>query len=221
MYAPVSMPAFLPAGPGLSLRPWRARDARELIDAYRDPLLRQFTRTWPEDEAGARAWLAREEAGARDGSRYSFAVELAAQAPDGTGPAPSGVRDPAATGLLAGCVVLKVSPHDDDRPARTDTAEVGYWTTASVRGRGLAGRAVLALADWAFTALPALTRLELLHQVDNEPSCRVAEKAGLPAPRDAGAAAAGVPAAGPRPRTAASRRLITPQGRRRRAGSRV
>lgn len=102
MYAPVSMPAFLPAGPGLSLRPWRARDARELIDAYRDPLLRQFTRTWPEDEAGARAWLAREEAGARDGSRYSFAVELAAQAPDGTGPAPSGVRDPAATGLLAG-----------------------------------------------------------------------------------------------------------------------
>ncbi|MFF9733107.1 GNAT family N-acetyltransferase [Streptomyces albidoflavus] len=180
MYAPVSMPAFLPAGPGLSLRPWRARDARELIDAYRDPLLRQFTRTWPEDEAGARAWLAREEAGARDGSRYSFAVELAAQAPDGTGPAPSGVRDPAATGLLAGCVVLKVFPHDDDRPARTDTAEVGYWTTASVRGRGLAGRAVLALADWAFTALPALTRLELLHQVDNEPSCRVAEKAGFP-----------------------------------------
>ncbi|MFD4986273.1 GNAT family N-acetyltransferase [Streptomyces sp. NPDC058374] len=179
MYAPVSTPAFLPAGPGLSLRPWRARDARELIDAYRDPLLRKFTRTWPADEAGARAWLAREEAGARDGSRYSFAVELAAQAPDGTGPAPSGVRDPAATGILAGCVVLKTFP-PDDRPARTDTAEVGYWTTASVRGRGLAGRAVLALSDWAFTALPALARLELLHQVDNEPSCRVAEKAGFP-----------------------------------------
>ncbi|MFC7470479.1 GNAT family N-acetyltransferase [Actinomadura keratinilytica] len=174
------MPAFLPAGPGLSLRPWRARDARELIDAYRDPLLRQFTRTWPEDEAGARAWLAREEAGARDGSRYSFAVELAAQAPDGTGPAPSGVREPAATGLLASCVVLKVFPHDDDRPARTDTAEVGYWTTASVRGRGLARPCRTGPRRLGVHRPAALARLELLHQVDNEPSCRVAEKAGFP-----------------------------------------
>ncbi|MFC9954149.1 GNAT family N-acetyltransferase, partial [Streptomyces prasinus] len=48
-------------------------------------------------------------------------------------------------------------------------------------GRGVAPRALGALADWAFTAFAheGLTRLELLHQVDNTASCRVAEKAGF------------------------------------------
>ncbi|MHC8563286.1 GNAT family N-acetyltransferase [Streptomyces albidoflavus] len=111
-------------------------------------------------------------------------------------------------------------PHDDDRPARTDTAEVGYWTTASVRGRGLAGRAVLALADWAFTALPALARLELLHQADNEPSCRVAEKAGFPHHETLPPQPPVFPLPG-HARTAAPRRLITPRGRPGRAGMRA
>ena len=42
-------------------------------------------------------------------------------------------------------------------------------------------RALTALADWAFAtfAHEGLTRLELLHQVDNTASCRVAEKSGF------------------------------------------
>ncbi len=45
----------------------------------------------------------------------------------------------------------------------------------------MAPRAVTALADWAFAtfAREGLLRLELLHQVDNAASCRVAEKSGF------------------------------------------
>ncbi|MQY14447.1 hypothetical protein SRB5_46140 [Streptomyces sp. RB5] len=55
-------------------------------------------------------------------------------------------------------------------------AEVGYWTVPRARGKGVAGRALEAVTTWAFDA--GLTRLELLHQVDNAASCRVAERGG-------------------------------------------
>ncbi len=57
-------------------------------------------------------------------------------------------------------------------------AEVGYWTAAHARGRGVASRALEALTNWAFDTFEAdgLERLELLHQVDNLASCRVAQK---------------------------------------------
>jgi hypothetical protein len=60
------------------------------------------------------------------------------------------------------------------------SAEVGYWTAAQARGRGVAPRAVEALTGWAFDAPGAdgLEQLELLHQVDNPTSCRVAHKSG-------------------------------------------
>lgn len=60
-----------------------------------------------------------------------------------------------------------------------ESAEVGYWTAAHARGRGVAPRALEALTIWAFDAfaVEGLERLELLHQVDNRASCRVAEKA--------------------------------------------
>ncbi|MFF6910256.1 GNAT family N-acetyltransferase [Streptomyces sp. NPDC012389] len=61
-----------------------------------------------------------------------------------------------------------------------ERAKVGYRTVARARGRGVAPRALEALTDWAFTTFAAegLVRPELLHQVDNVASCRVAEKAG-------------------------------------------
>ncbi len=57
-------------------------------------------------------------------------------------------------------------------------AEVGYWTAAQARGRGVASRALEALTRWAFDTFEGdgLERLELLHQVDNLASCRVAQK---------------------------------------------
>lgn len=71
---------------------------------------------------------------------------------------------------MLGHVVLKDTHSGDGR------AEVGYWTAARARGRGVAPRALTALTEWAFGR--GLTRLELLHQMDNTASCRVAVKCG-------------------------------------------
>ncbi|MEZ0156383.1 GNAT family N-acetyltransferase [Streptomyces griseorubens] len=64
----------------------------------------------------------------------------------------------------------------DDRHGTT--VPTGNWTAAHARGRSVAPRALEALTDWAFdtTATSSLKRLELLHQVDNTASCRVADK---------------------------------------------
>ena len=59
-----------------------------------------------------------------------------------------------------------------------DDAEVGYWTAADARGRGIAPRALGSLTRWAFVTFPGVRRLRLLHQVDNTGSCRVAVKSG-------------------------------------------
>jgi len=90
----------------------------------------------------------------------------------------------ATTGALLGAVGLTL---------RQGIGEVGYWTAPWTRGRGVAGRAAQLHADWGFTAL-GLPRVELLADVDNVASQRVAEKAGWqregvaravrPAPRD-------------------------------------
>lgn len=53
-----------------------------------------------------------------------------------------------------------------------------YWIAEEARGRGLASRALLALAGAAFDDL-GLYRLELAHRVNNPASGRVAENAGF------------------------------------------
>ncbi|MCW3820000.1 GNAT family N-acetyltransferase [Micromonospora sp. DR5-3] len=144
--------------PELVLRPWRADDADALLAAYRDPVLRSWTRFPVTTAADARAFLRRARQGWAAGRRFSFAV---------LEPGPQGER------LVANVVLKEVTPGRPD-------AEVGYWTAAPARGRGVAPRAVTAVSDWAFARFAAggLTRLELLHQVDNLASCRVAEKSG-------------------------------------------
>ncbi|MFE3118841.1 GNAT family N-acetyltransferase [Streptomyces niveus] len=140
-----------PAGhPALDLRPWDDSDVRPLIDVYRDPVLRRWTRLPVTGVEDALRWLEVQRDGWRSGERFSFAV--------------------LEEGRLVGNVALK-------RDA-AHRAEVGYWTAAGARGRGIAPRALEALTGWAFGALPGVTRLELLHQVDNAASCRVAEKTG-------------------------------------------
>lgn len=143
-----------PAGhPALDLRPWDDGDIRPLIDVYRDPVLRQWTRLPVTGVEDALRWLEIQRDGWRSGERFSFAV--------------------LEEGRLVANVALKRAATD------RDTAEVGYWTAAEARGRGIAPRALEALTGWAFTALPGVTRLELLHQIDNTASCRVAEKTGF------------------------------------------
>ena len=55
--------------------------------------------------------------------------------------------------------------------------ELGY-IVAPARGRGVAGRVIRLLAGWAFADL-GLARLEAWIDVANEPSLRVAERAGF------------------------------------------
>ena len=56
--------------------------------------------------------------------------------------------------------------------------EIGYIVAPAARGRGVAGRAILLLARWAFRDV-GLERLEAWIDVANEPSKRVAEGAGF------------------------------------------
>ncbi|MFE7530609.1 GNAT family N-acetyltransferase [Kitasatospora sp. NPDC057542] len=141
---------------GLLLRPFEDADAPALIEAYRDETLRRFTRTPVDDAEQAAHWLRLQYEGRAAGTRYSFAVL------DG--------------GELVANVALKYPAPGGE------SAEVGYWTAAPARGRGVAPRAVEALTRWAFAtfAEDGLRRIDLLHQVDNLASCRVAEKAGYP-----------------------------------------
>ena len=143
---------FPDAPDGLTLRPWHDDDAPGLLAAAADDELRRWTSLRVDDLPGAHRWLAEQHRGWADGTRYSFAVHE--------------------NGSLAGHVVLKrPDPH-----ARA--AEIGYWTAAHARGRGVARRAVQAVTPWAFARFPDLDRLELLHQVDNPASCRVAVTSG-------------------------------------------
>ncbi|AEW98773.1 GNAT family N-acetyltransferase [Streptantibioticus cattleyicolor] len=146
--------------PGLLLRPWCADDTAALVEAYRDPALRRWTSARLEDEADALRWVREQERGWAAGERFGFAVLSTPPGRD----APELVGNVVLKGVAAG------------RPS----AEVGYWTAARARGRGVAPRALGALTTWAFDTFRAdgLERLELLHQSDNEASCAVARKSG-------------------------------------------
>lgn len=63
---------------------------------------------------------------------------------------------------------------DDENSA----AEIGYRVAPWARGQGVGTAALRSVAGWAFAAL-GLTRLQLLHALENPASCRVATKAGF------------------------------------------
>ncbi|WP_232796985.1 GNAT family N-acetyltransferase [Blastococcus atacamensis] len=142
----------LDLGP-LLLRPWRDEDVDAVLAGQgRDPA----SRLW----AGGGALDTREDAVAlvdrlrTEENRASWAVV------------------DAATGELLGSVTV----HSID--LRQGDAQVGYWTAAPARGRGVAPRAVDAACRWVFGTL-AVDRIGLCHAVENATSGRVAEKAGF------------------------------------------
>lgn len=157
--APVILKTAAPAtGPALVLRPWCVEDVAALVEVYRDRTLRRWTSSPIESDADGRQWVRAQQRGWTAGDRFGFAV-LEAH-PD------------SASQQLVGNVVLK------EVASGKPTAEVGYWTAAHARGRGVASRALEAVSGWAFETFQAagLEALELLHQVDNLASCRVAQK---------------------------------------------
>lgn len=156
MNATITLPVPQTESAGaLRLRPWRWDDLPALLTAHRDSTMRRWLATSLADETGARQWLAAQAAGWAAATRFSFAV----------------VADEDDEPPI-GHVVVKVGT--------AGLAEVGYWTAAAVRGRGIAARALDTASRWALGEqdLVELTRLDLLHAEGNRASCRVAEKCG-------------------------------------------
>lgn len=143
------------AGGRVALRPMRDDDAAWLARESRDPLVPRFT-TVPRDntEARVRAFLlANGTQQARGEEIHLLAVDAATDAPLGP-----------------------VGLHRVEWTHRT--AEVGYWTAAAARGRGLTTEAVGLMCAWALGPL-GLQRIELRADVENAASQRVAEKLGF------------------------------------------
>jgi RimJ/RimL family protein N-acetyltransferase len=144
----------LPSGDGLILRPWTPADAPAVHAAFQDAAMHQWYIRAADSEEEVRGWI--------DEWLAEWPQERRAQ---------WAVTD-ADTGRLMGRVALR------DIALGEGTAEVAYWTVAAVRGQGVAARATRTLARWAFDEI-GFHRLELLHALRNEASCRVATKTGF------------------------------------------
>jgi|SRR5579875_2268309 len=147
--------------PGLVLRPWTEEDIPAMVAAHQDPAMRRWLRRTVTTVEEARRIIQARQADAQDGTGVSFAVLRAAAGGD------------------PGDVVGSVSLRGLGGPAVS--GEVGYWVAASARGQGIATRALNAVCDWAFERPwpRPLERLELIHAVGNQASCRVAVNAGF------------------------------------------
>jgi RimJ/RimL family protein N-acetyltransferase len=131
--------------------------AEEHLDGVRamldDPDVLRFTRIPdPPPDDFPQWWLARYEAGRRDGTRVAFA------AVDGEG----------------AFLGLALAPEIDREDGQV---ELGYVVAPAARGRGVATRMLDLHTRWAFEETGAL-RLVLIIDVANPASERVAERCG-------------------------------------------
>jgi RimJ/RimL family protein N-acetyltransferase len=145
----------LPSDERVALRPWRSGDAPTVARVCADPDIQRWTLV-PEGytEAHAEEFIAYATEALAAGTSAELAVVAAADAD-----------------VVLGAAGLVRIDWDHEQ------AEVGYWTAAEGRGRGVATRAVRLLTAWAFRELP-LARLQLMPFIGNEASERVAERAG-------------------------------------------
>ena len=108
----------------LRVRAWRAADVPTLVAACQDPAISRWTRVpSPYSERDACAWLAA-QAGELEAGRE---IHLAVVRPG--------------TGELLGSVGLAALDW------RNLSGEIGYWTAAAARGRGVTRRAVRLLSS--------------------------------------------------------------------------
>lgn len=139
---------------GCVLRAFRDDDLPLVLAASRDGSITRVTTVPPcADEYAARTWIRLQHARVVDRVGLPFAI-----------------ADPVTDEAL-GQVGLWFSGVGAGR------ARVGYWVAAAHRGRGLSGKALRALAPWAFEA--GVERLELYVEPHNLASQRVAEGAGF------------------------------------------
>jgi RimJ/RimL family protein N-acetyltransferase len=138
----------------ITLRPWREEDADAQLAGFADPVFRLHS-DWATDDRAAVVERIRSVERQRERGTAIHRVIV-------------GVDDSDVLG--------EVSLSGIDR--RQGRASVGYWLTASARGRGVATRAVRLAARCAFTDL-GLARLELTCGPDNAASQAVAERSGF------------------------------------------
>jgi ribosomal-protein-serine acetyltransferase len=141
----------------VSLRPWRADDAAELVAALDgDEEIASWLDSIPQPytDPDANAWLAQAGRAWAEGTSFPFAVV-----------------DARSRRLLGG-----MGLRWNDRV--NQVGEVGYWARAEVRGRGVTTRALRLVADWAL-AEAGCERLVVRADTQNVPSQRVAERAGF------------------------------------------
>lgn len=143
--------------PRLLLRPIGPDDTAAVFAACQDPQIQRWT-TVPSP-------YLREHA-------EQFACDYAPKAWAAGDAAVFGVTDRGSGELLA-----SVGLHFD-RGRDEGIAEIGYWTSASARGRGVTTEAVAAACTWGFSTC-GVERLEWYAEVGNLPSRRVAEKVGF------------------------------------------
>lgn len=144
------------AGEGIVLRLLTAGDLGWVTDACSDRELSRYIPSIPYPYTAADAQIFAEQAkrGWANGTSAPFVI---AQADNGSG---------------LGMIALSFEGGDPGM------AEVGYWLRREARGRGLATIAVGLISSWAFGKL-RIERLSLTTQPENEPSQRVAERAGF------------------------------------------
>ncbi len=136
------------------LEPLAERHLVDVAAMFDDADVLQYTRVPdPVPDGWEREWLAFYEEGRREGTRDAFAIVDA--------------EDGSFLGVGMGFGI--------DRDGRQ--LELGYVVSPHARGRGVATRALELLTAWAFDELDAI-RIELWISAGNEPSKRVAERAG-------------------------------------------
>lgn len=137
------------------LRPFRLEDAQETYTAVRESLtdLKPWM-SWANDDYSlndAREFIRITRARWQEGSLYAFAIT----------DAESGL-------VLGGCSLSHIHPV-------YHLCNLGYWVRSSRRGQGIAGRATLLAARYAFEKV-GLVRVEIVIAPANKTSIRVAEK---------------------------------------------
>lgn len=130
-------------------------DHPAVVEACQDPAIQRYT-TVPDryGDANAREFARQVALGFAEGSALTLVI-----------------ADPDSDALL-GTIGLRRIPTDSGRWS------VGYWVAPWARGRGVAAHAVRLLSRYGFEQLGA-TRIELWAEPENEPSLRVAERAGF------------------------------------------
>jgi RimJ/RimL family protein N-acetyltransferase len=140
-------------GGPVRLEPLGPRHVDDMAGLVADPEVLRFTRVpEPAPPGFARDWVARYEAGRRDGTHLGFAA----------------VDE---TGAFLG---LALAPEID---VEGRELELGYIVAQSARGRGVGTAILRELTRWAFEELGAL-RAYLLIDTGNVASRRVAERCG-------------------------------------------